>query len=148
VVDPTPTQAPAAIEPQVAVEAAAAGQRILLVEDELSLRQALVWMLESWGWEVEAHGSLSAVRADARGPWRLLVTDHRLSDGSGREVIQWARARQPDLPAMVITGDTAPEHLRELAALGVPVLHKPFRPEKMRAMVSETMAHSARDDSV
>lgn len=148
VADPTPVQAPAAAGQQVAAEAAATGQRILLVEDELSLRQALTWILESWGWEVEAHGSLSALRAEARGPWRLLVTDHRLSDGSGREAIQWARGRQPDLPAMVITGDTAPEHLRELAALGVPVLHKPFRPEKMRAMVDETMALSQRDDSV
>lgn len=114
--------------------------RLLLVEDEAPLRQALVLLLESWGWQVDAHASLRDVQRHAKGPWQLLISDHRLPDGVGRDVLAWARAQQPRLPAMVITGDTAPEQLQALASLEVPVLHKPFRPEKMRAMIEETMA--------
>ena len=128
----TPT-APSSAQPT-------SGRRVLLVEDEAPLRQALALLFQDWGWQVDACASLSELKQQAQGPWQLLVSDHRLPDGFGGDVLRWARRQQPDLPALVITGDTAPEQLRELAALNVPVLHKPFRPEKMRAMVEETMA--------
>jgi hypothetical protein len=41
----------------------------------------------------------------------------------------------------------ATEQWRVLATLDAPVLHKPFRPEKLRAMIGETMALTS-DDSV
>jgi len=93
---------------------------------------------------------VASVRAlPAAGHWDLVVSDHRLGDGTGREVIAHLRAQQPMLPALILTGDTSPEQLAELASSGLPVLHKPFRSEKMRAMIVETMARgSARDDSV
>jgi CheY-like chemotaxis protein len=62
-------------------------------------------------------------------------------------VLRWVRQVQPDIAAVVITGDTPPEQWRVLATLDAPVLHKPFRPEKLRAMIEETMALTS-DDSV
>lgn len=116
---------------------------VLLVEDEPPLRLALTLSLQSWGWEVDAHDSISHLKDGANGPWRLLITDYRLPDGLGSDVLAWARAQQPHLPALVITGDTAPHRLKELDALGVPVLHKPFRPEHLKGEIERLLAAHA-----
>jgi CheY-like chemotaxis protein len=43
-----------------------------------------------------------------------------------------------DLPALLITGDTAPERLREAMASGITLLHKPLSPQQLlRSMVTE-----------
>ncbi|MFY9458188.1 hybrid sensor histidine kinase/response regulator [uncultured Aquabacterium sp.] len=125
-------------------------RRVLVIEDDRGLRDTLVSLLQSWGVaEVHAGDSLASVKTLPAGHWDLVVSDHRLGDGTGREVIAHLRAAQPRLPALILTGDTSPEQLAELARSGLPVLHKPFRSEKMRAMIVETMARAAdRDDSV
>lgn len=124
--------------------------RVLVIEDDRGLRDTLVSLLQSWGVaDVHAGDSLASAKALPAGRWDLVVSDHRLGDGTGREVIAHLRAQQPRLPALILTGDTSPEQLAELASSGLPVLHKPFRSEKMRAMIVETMARAAdRDDSV
>ena len=125
-------------------------RRVLVIEDDRGLRDTLVSLLQSWGVaEVHAGDSLASVSALPAGCWDLVVSDHRLGDGTGREVIAHLRSAQPGLPALILTGDTSPEQLAELARSGLPVLHKPFRSEKMRAMIVDTMARAAdRDDSV
>ncbi len=125
-------------------------RRVLVIEDDRGLRDTLVSLLQSWGVaEVHAGDGLASVKALPAGQWDLVVSDHRLGDGTGREVIAHLRAQQPTLPALILTGDTSPEQLAELASSSLPVLHKPFRSEKMRAMILETMARTTdRDDSV
>jgi signal transduction histidine kinase/CheY-like chemotaxis protein len=132
-----------------AAPAALRARRVLVVEDDRGLRDTLVSLLQSWGVsDVQSAGSLGSVVALPAGTWDLVVSDHRLGDGTGREVIAHLRQSQPALPALILTGDTSPEQLAALARSGLPVLHKPFRSEKMRAMVLETMARARRDDSV
>lgn len=124
-------------------------QRVLVVEDDRGLRETLVSLLQSWGVnDVQSADSLGGVKALPSGAWDLVVSDHRLGDGTGREVITHLRQHQPGLPALILTGDTSPEQLAALARSGLPVLHKPFRSEKMRAMLVEAMARADRDDSV
>lgn len=124
-------------------------RRVLVVEDDRGLRETLVSLLQSWGVDdVQSADSLGGVKALPSGSWDLVVSDHRLGDGTGREVITHLRQHQPGLPALILTGDTSPEQLAALARSGLPVLHKPFRSEKMRAMLVEAMARADRDDSV
>ena len=124
------------------IRAASPGQawRVLLVEDELAIRHALTQMLTSWGMQVEAGPGLGWATSRADMPWDLVISDHRLNDGSGRAVVDALRLVHPGLPALIITGDTAPQQLAELADSGLAVLHKPFRAEKLRAMIEEIMA--------
>jgi CheY-like chemotaxis protein len=44
------------------------------------------------------------------------------------------------LPALLITGDTAPERLREARASGIPLLHKPVSPDQLYRRI-ESMLH-------
>ena len=112
------------------------GRRVLVIEDDEALRESLVLWLRNWGMEAVAGTGLTWVRAQPPQAWDLVISDHRLPDGSGREVIQHLRQAQADLPGLIITGDTSPQQLTELASSGLPVLHKPFRSEHLREMLS------------
>ncbi|MEY8878984.1 MAG: hybrid sensor histidine kinase/response regulator, partial [Leptothrix sp. (in: b-proteobacteria)] len=61
----------------------------------------------------------------------LLITDQRLNAATGLDVIEAVRSYGGPVPALVITGDTAPADLARLAVSKVPVLHKPFRAEAL-----------------
>src|SRR5262249_12281535 len=43
------------------------------------------------------------------------------------------------IPAFLLSGDTAPERLREARERGYHLLHKPIRPMRLRAMVSQLL---------
>ena len=113
--------------------------RVLVIEDDEALGESLVLWLRNWGLDAVAGHSLGWVRAQAPQHWDMVVSDHRLPDGSGRDVISHLRQHQPSLPALIITGDTSPQQLAELAASGLPVLHKPFRAQDLRTMIAQGM---------
>ncbi|MCM5681787.1 hybrid sensor histidine kinase/response regulator [Schlegelella sp. S2-27] len=107
------------------------GRRVLLVEDDPTVREAMVARLQSWGAQVYPCTSLADLRrwlAQA-GDLRLdlLLSDYRLPDGDGLQVLAEVRARFGAVRALVVTGDTGPEELGRLHEAGVQVLHKPFR---------------------
>ena len=63
----------------------------------------------------------------------VLICDYRLREGlTGTDAITMLRRhwRRP-IPAVIITGDTAPERLRETLEIGVPVMHKPLQPDRL-----------------
>jgi len=68
----------------------------------------------------------------------LIVSDYRLrGEENGIEVV--ARLREEfnaDIPALIITGDTGPDRLREAQASGLHILHKPLNPAKLRALIA------------
>lgn len=103
---------------------------IWLVEDEAPLREALAELLARRGARVRAFGShaaLAAHLADAQEWPDALVCDDHLGDGNGAGCIALVRAGSPwPVAGLLITGSTAPQDLARQAALGVPVLHKPF----------------------
>ena len=70
----------------------------------------------------------------------LIISDYRLSDGqNGIEAIEKLReAFNLSIPAFLISGDTAPERLREARASGYHLLHKPVRPRALRAMLGSS----------
>jgi CheY-like chemotaxis protein len=68
----------------------------------------------------------------------LIVSDYRLKgEENGIEVI--ARLREEfnaQVPALLITGDTGMEQLREAEESGLHVLHKPLNPSRLRALIA------------
>jgi signal transduction histidine kinase len=145
---------PAGVEARSVVEAGTApaagdgelrGRRVLVLDDEVTVLDAMRPLLESWGCEVtttatpeeaEAHLSSAAVLPE------LLIVDYRLRrNASGIETIQRLReiAGAP-IPALVVTGDTGPDRLREAEASGYPLLHKPVMPERLRETMERLVA--------
>jgi len=131
---PLERRAAGARDEQAALEAPLAGRRIWLVDDDLAVREALTERLVAWGAQVRAHARLVELErtiAVGLAPPDWLLTDHRLPDGSGSDAIRRMREHHAGTRILVITGDSAPELLADLEALGVPLLHKPFRPDAL-----------------
>ena len=122
-----------------------AGLRVLLIDDDEAVRVAMAELLTAWGcWcEVVASGD-AAVALLSRFMPEVILADYRLRDHStGREAIESVRlaARLP-VPAVIITGDTAADRLRDASASGVVVLHKPVAAVQLR----RALAQAARRD--
>src|SRR5436189_1861214 len=77
---------------------------ILLVEDKESLRRVLRLTLEHAGYSVtEAADAREAINEIARAPHRLILTDLRMANGSGLDVLRAARAADGSIPVIVMT---------------------------------------------
>ena len=76
----------------------------------------------------------------------LIICDYRLrGEETGISAIrQLAEAYNEDIPAMLITGDTAPDRIGEAQASGYLLLHKPLSNSRLRAAVGQLMrSHEA-----
>jgi DNA-binding NtrC family response regulator len=77
---------------------------ILLVEDKDSLRRVLRLTLENAGYSVnEAADARAALNEIAQNPHKLVLTDLRMPNGSGLDVLRAARAADSELPVIVMT---------------------------------------------
>ena len=120
------------------------GTRVLLLDDDAAGRDALATLLAGWDCEVHAFSdSAEAERWLASAPAlpHALITDYRLQGGtSGIEALAALQRRLDEpVPALIITGDIGAEQLREVAASGYPVLHKPVAPQKLRAFLRQAV---------
>jgi len=141
-------RAPRALQP-VALKTSAAlgltldGRLFVVVEDEASVREGLVVLLQAWGADVVAFDGVEALQtwcegADARRP-DLALVDYRLPAGrTGIDALVRLRQRfagEP-LPAIVITGSSLGGHEDEAATHDFHLLIKPVLPNKLRAMIA------------
>lgn len=118
---------------------------IMLIDDEPMGLKGMSLLLQTWGYDVlAAESEEQALEALNRGGQKpnAILADYRLREGhTGTEAIQHIRARfDTPIPSIIITGDTAPERLREVEDTGLPILHKPVRPPALREVLRETLA--------
>ncbi|THF61358.1 ATP-binding response regulator [Pseudothauera rhizosphaerae] len=116
------------------------GWRIALVEDDPLARAGMQGLLTTWGCDVSAAADLDellAAHAPDDPPPQLLISDYRLhGPADGVEVIGQLRAHwKEDIPAVLISGDTGADTLKAAQASGIPLLHKPVRPARLRALL-------------
>ena len=78
----------------------ARNNRILVIDDEPSMREMLGIMLGKEGYEVAlADSRAAAARALATGKVGMVITDVKLPDGDGIEILRHVKAASPDMPA-------------------------------------------------
>ncbi len=113
------------------------GMLILVIEDEVEVREGMQAMLESWGCAVilAASEKEALEKIHASETPRAIVADYRLREGkTGADAIgQLRRALGANIPGLIITGDTDPARLQEAQASGHALMHKPVQPGKLRA---------------
>ena len=77
---------------------------VLIVDDERDIRELLVLTLGRMGLRTDTAASVAEARAQlARGAYDLCLTDMRLPDGTGLELVAEINQRHPDLPVAMIT---------------------------------------------
>ena len=76
----------------------------------------------------------------------LIVSDYRLRGSeNGIEVVELLRNEfNVDIPALLVTGDTAPDRLRDAEASGLPILHKPLNPARLRTLIANLLREHTR----
>lgn len=117
--------------------------RVLVIEDDAIVRQGMAQLLESWGCECRAvEGIDEALAVLEQWPLQLLISDYRLRENqTGAQAITQVRAAVGWLvPALIITGDTAPARLREARDSKVPLLHKPVSPTQLYRTLVNSVA--------
>jgi two-component system, NtrC family, response regulator PilR len=93
--------------------------RILLVDDEPSIRQLLAYRLKREGYDVRlAENGRDAIALLERGGVDLLVSDIRMPDMSGVEVLRHAKDLDPDILGVMITAYASKETSVEALRLG------------------------------
>ena len=116
--------------------------RVLVIDDEAQSRDAMRRYLETLGCDVMVAATVNeaAALAQMHEP-DCVLADFRLRGGeTGLEAIELLRRERPDLPALIITGDTAPERLAEIDAAHVPVMHKPVTPGLLAERIAALLA--------
>lgn len=118
------------------------GRRLLVLDNEASILHSMAALLGQWGCEVvtapdleSALGNLGGVAPEA------ILADYHLDHGvTGCEVVQALRGQfGRAIPAVMITADRSDECRRNLQALGAPLLNKPVKPGKLRAVLSQLL---------
>ncbi len=121
------------------------GAMVIVIDNEAEIRAAMAALFESWGCQVigaaSADEALARAAALTRAP-ELVVSDYRLGpEGTGLQLIERLRDEFNEaIPALVITGDTGAEVLREVVAGECALLHKPVQPEALQQAVDRLLA--------
>jgi len=125
--------------PQGVASGTLAGRRILVVDDEPDVRRATETLIASWGSECIAAASVdeAIVRVDGKPPDAMIV-DWRLAAGAtGLDAVERLRAAcGATIPALIVSGASAPDDLHRIKATGMPLLHKPVAPAKLRSALA------------
>jgi two-component system, sensor histidine kinase len=117
---------------------------IVLIEDDAIVLRGLQEVLVGAGYQVVAADTaphaLARLRDASISP-DLIIADHRLgAEATGIDAIDLLQGEfGADVSAIIITGDTAPDRLREAAEGGHILLHKPVLPESLLRIVAQAM---------
>ncbi|MFL6610741.1 MAG: sigma-54-dependent response regulator transcription factor FleR [Pseudomonas sp.] len=112
--------------------------KVLLVEDDRALREALADTLLLAGHDHAAVGSAEeALLAVAREPFSLVVSDVNMPGMDGHQLLGLLRARQPQLPVLLMTAHGAVERAVDAMRQGAAdYLVKPFEPKALLDLVA------------
>ncbi|MEJ8849355.1 hybrid sensor histidine kinase/response regulator [Variovorax rhizosphaerae] len=129
-------------------EASLVGVRVLVIDDERTILEGLQVVLTNWGADVMAAQSREEALALADQwdrPPDAVVSDLLLREGDNGLDVLAALERHPRgigaaTARLLVTGETKPDRLREVASAGVAVLYKPVSPRVLRQAIAAQLA--------
>ncbi len=129
-------------------EARLDGVTVMVIDDERTILEGLQVVLSNWGARVlPAQNRAEALDLAARweAPPDVVVSDLLLQGGDNGLDLLAALERHPNgigaaTARLLVTGETKPDRLREVAAAGVAVLYKPVAPRALRQAIRAQLA--------
>jgi len=123
--------------------------RVLVVDDEADIRELLDLTLARMGLAADCAGSVrEAKEMLAHGNYKLCLTDMRLPDGAGTDLVRHISEHCRDLPVAVITAHGSMENaVSALKAGAFDYLAKPVSLEQLRALVKSALELPQRSES-
>jgi two-component system response regulator AtoC len=120
--------------------------RILIVDDEPSIRRVLAAHLQRDGYRVhDAEDGAQAIERLEAQPYQLLITDLQMPRVGGLELLAWCREQLPAVPVIIITAFGTVHSAVEAIKLGAhDYITKPFDLTELRNVVGKALAHGGR----
>lgn len=114
---------------------------VLVIDDEADIRLATRAYLEALDCKVFlAEGSEEALEIAKSNPLELVIADLRLrDDDNGIAALKAIRNIHSNIPAILVTGDTAPDRLREASRANAKLLHKPIYSDQLQVAIEEVL---------
>ncbi len=130
-----------AIDVQTVDPVAAPAARILIVDDERSMREMLAILLRREGHDVAiAENGRRALEFLNQRPFDLVVSDARMPDVDGLQVLRHARSVNPAVIAIMITAYGSPDLIKGVEELGVnDYVEKPFNTEVLKFRIRKEL---------
>lgn len=111
--------------------------QVAIVDNDQGFAGAVSHFLADKGFEVNTYASgREAVNALAADEPLLAVIDANLPDMHGTEVISQLHSQCPDVPVLMVTGDTTPANIQRCRGCGIDgLMLKPLDPDHFYAVV-------------
>ncbi|HEV7717829.1 MAG TPA: PAS-domain containing protein [Arsenicitalea sp.] len=125
-----------------------AGLKVLCIDNERSILDAMSGLMTGWGCDVRIARSLKDIDRDEQLlGWLpdLVLMDYHLDQTSGLDAIEWLRHNVGGhLPAALVTADRSPAVRMLAEERGIAVVTKPVKPAALRAAISGLAGQSGR----
>lgn len=120
----------------------------LIVDDEPDIRELLEITLLRMGVECQSAGNVTeAIQCLMNNSFQVCLTDLRLPDGDGIEIVSWIQKNQPELPVAVFTAhgnmDTA---IHAMKAGAFDFISKPVELEQLRSLINTALKLSCKSE--
>ena len=114
---------------------------LLIVDDDKNIRRTLSVLVESMGHKVDAaEDGAAALAILARNPVDLVLTDYRMGEVDGIEILKQARHRSPGLAVVLMTAyGTVDNAVAAMKAGACDYITKPFDPDQMRRVIDRAL---------
>ncbi|MCV2348292.1 hybrid sensor histidine kinase/response regulator [Paucibacter sp. Y2R2-4] len=140
--DEGPTEAPSS-----ALQAQLQGEMVIVLDESAEIRLALTTLLSAWGLGVVSAASAAELMPQlmrvSTAP-RLLLCDYHLAGGESGSgaIVRLRELFNSDIPALLLSGDTGPERIKEALDQGLTLLHKPLSQAQLREAVCDALLPS------
>ena len=120
-----------------------ASQRIMLIDNEAGLCRMMEAVLKDQGYQVKSFTRpVQAVAEFSAGDYDLIISDIKMPEMDGLEVLQHVRNRDPEVPVIMITAYATVEmSIQALRRGAYDMLTKPFEPDELIYRVKNALQH-------
>jgi FixJ family two-component response regulator len=126
------------------IKADALRARVILVEDDQAVLNALKFSIELEGIPVDAYASGETMLTGAPMPARgCLVLDYHLTGMNGLDLLMRLRAKGVRLPALLITTNPSPAVRARAAGMGAAIVEKPLLTDRLTRSIVSALAEPA-----
>jgi len=117
-------------------------KEVLIVDDEAGMRTALAANFQRRGWKVQSAGGVNeALTAFRRTPARLVITDMRMADGDGWQVMEGVRQYLPETPVILLTAyGSVPDAVQAMRGGACDYIEKPVSFEELESAAERFLA--------
>ena len=119
--------------------------KVLIIEDDAALRASIQQTLELEDLVPVATGSFLQARRSIRSNFQgVVLSDIRMPDHDGFEVLQFCQTRDPDLPVVLLTGHSdVPTATKAIKEGAYDYLEKPIEPVRLIEVLHRALDHRA-----